>query len=41
MDKWTELRETIQELCDNNVGIVHAILYCLLNLMDDLDGKEE
>lgn len=41
MDKWTELRNTIQELCDNNVGIVHAILYYLLNLMDVLDGKEE
>ena len=41
MDKWTELRKTIQELCDNNAGIVHAVLYYLLNLMDVLDSKEE
>lgn len=41
MDKWTELRKTIQELCDNNSGGVHVILCYLLNLMDVLDGKEE
>lgn len=43
MDKWTELRETIQELYENNKnnGGVLAILHYLLNLMDVLDGKEE
>ena len=41
MDKWTELRTTIQELCDSNSGEVHVILYYLLNFMDVLDGKEE
>lgn len=41
MDKWTELRETIQELYDNNQdnGEVLAILHYLLNLMKVLEEE--
>lgn len=41
MDKWTELRKTIQELHDNNQdnGEVLAILHYLLNLMKVLEEE--
>lgn len=41
MDKWTQLRETIQELHDNNADKpdVEEITRFLLNLMKVLDGK--
>lgn len=43
MDKWQELRETIQELYDNNQDKpdVENVTRFLLNLMDVLDGKRE
>lgn len=41
MDKWTQLRQTIQELHDNNADKpdVEEITRFLLNLMKVLDGK--
>lgn len=41
MDKWTQLRETIQELHDNNADKpdVEEITRFLLNLMKVLDEK--
>jgi len=41
MDKWEELRETIQELNENNADKpdVEIVTRFLLNLMDVLDGK--
>ena len=43
MDKWTELRETIQELHDNNPDKpdVVSTMHFLLNLMHVLDTKEK
>ena len=43
MDKWTELRETLQELHANNTDKpdVENVTRFLLNLMDVLDGKRE
>ena len=43
MDKWTELRETIQELHENNQDKpdVENVTRFLLNLMDVLDGKRD
>ena len=43
MDKWTELRETIQELREANQDKpdVENVTRFLLNLMDVLDGKRE
>ena len=43
MDKWTQLRETIQELHDNNADKpdVAEVTRFLLNLMQVLDSKEE
>lgn len=43
MDKWTELRETIQELHEANADKqdVENVTRFLLNLMDVLDGKRE
>ena len=42
MDKWEELRETIQELHENNADKpdVENVARFLLNLMNVLDGKE-
>lgn len=41
MDKWTELRETLQELHENNTDKpdVENVTRFLLNLMDVLDSK--
>jgi len=41
MDKWTELRETLQELHEANSDKpdVENVTGFLLNLMDVLDGK--
>ena len=41
MDKWTELRKTLQELHENNTDKpdVENVTRFLLNLMDVLDGK--
>ena len=41
MDKWTQLRQTIQELYDNNADKpdVEEITRFLLNLMKVLDEK--
>lgn len=41
MDKWTQLRETIQELHESNLDKtdVENVTRFLLNLMDVLDGK--
>ena len=41
MDKWTELRKTLQELYENNADKpdVENVTRFLLNLMDVLDGK--
>ena len=41
MDKWTQLRQTIQELHDNNADKpdVEEITRFLLNLMKVLDEK--
>lgn len=41
MGKWTQLRQTIQELHDNNADKpdVKEITRFLLNLMKVLDGK--
>jgi hypothetical protein len=43
MDKWTSLRETIQELHEANPDKpdVENITRFLLNLMDVLDGKRK
>lgn len=43
MSKWEELRETIQELKDNNTDKedVARILKFLLNLMDVKDKQDE
>ncbi len=41
-EKWEELRETIQEIHDNNAekSDVITVTQFLLNLMDVLDGKK-
>lgn len=43
MDKWEELRETIQELKENNADKeeVVFVLKFLLNLMDVKDEQDE
>lgn len=43
VDKWTELRETIQELHEVNADKpdVENVTRFLLNLMDVLDGKHD
>ena len=43
MDKWMELRETIQELHEANADKpdVENVTRFLLNLMDVLDGKRD
>ena len=43
MDKWEELRETIQELKENNADKEEVVLVLkfLLNLMDVIDEQDK